>query len=72
MSTKRKKIKDTRIDTLVGRQTGLCRNVRFSGRLHVDGTIKGNVVAEEFNGIQNSRVRSLEKYANPNLKDLAA
>ncbi len=47
MFAKRMKIKDTRIDTLVGRQTELCGDVRFSGRLHVDGTIKGNVVAED-------------------------
>jgi cytoskeletal protein CcmA (bactofilin family) len=47
MFGKRKKIKGTKIDTLVGRQTELFGDVRFSGWLHVDGTIKGNVVAED-------------------------
>jgi cytoskeletal protein CcmA (bactofilin family) len=47
MFSKRRKIKGTRIDTLIGRQTELFGDVRFSGWLHVDGTVKGNVVAED-------------------------
>jgi len=47
MFVKRKKIKGTRIDTLIGQQTELLGDVRFSGWLHVDGTVKGNVVAED-------------------------
>ena len=43
---KNKKQKATKIDTLVGQQTEVVGNIRFSGGLHVDGTIKGNVVAE--------------------------
>ncbi|MHB1240133.1 MAG: bactofilin family protein [Gammaproteobacteria bacterium] len=35
-----------RIDTLVGQRTEVHGDVRFSGGLHVDGTVKGNVVAE--------------------------
>jgi cytoskeletal protein CcmA (bactofilin family) len=42
---KRKKRKTTRIDTLVGPNTELRGDVQFSGGLHVDGTIKGNVTA---------------------------
>ena len=41
-----KKRKTTRIDTLVGQHTEVQGDVRFSGGLHVDGTIKGNVIAE--------------------------
>jgi cytoskeletal protein CcmA (bactofilin family) len=33
------------VDTLVGRQTELHGDVRFSGGLHIDGTIKGNVTS---------------------------
>ena len=42
---KRTKRKATRIDTLVGPNTELRGDVQFSGGLHVDGTIKGNVTA---------------------------
>lgn len=42
----RKKVRTTRIDSLIGRQTELCGDLRFTGGLHVDGTIKGNVTAE--------------------------
>ncbi|GMQ84418.1 MAG: polymer-forming cytoskeletal protein [Gammaproteobacteria bacterium] len=34
------------IDTVIGSQTRLEGDIRFSGGLHVDGTIKGNLVAE--------------------------
>lgn len=43
----RKKIRTTKVDSLIGRQTELCGDVHFTGGLHVDGTIKGNVTAEE-------------------------
>ena len=43
----RKKIRTTKIDTLIGSKTEMLGDVRFSGGLHVDGTVKGNVVAEE-------------------------
>jgi cytoskeletal protein CcmA (bactofilin family) len=42
----RKKVRTTKIDSLIGRQTELCGDLRFTGGLHVDGTIKGNVTAE--------------------------
>jgi cytoskeletal protein CcmA (bactofilin family) len=35
----------TGVDTLIGRQTEVLGDVRFSGGLHVDGKIKGKVVA---------------------------
>lgn len=41
-----RKRKTTRIDTLVGQHSVVTGDVKFSGGLHVDGTIKGNVIAE--------------------------
>jgi cytoskeletal protein CcmA (bactofilin family) len=42
-----KKFTSAKIDTLVGKETTIEGNVVFKGGLHVDGTIKGNVIAEE-------------------------
>ena len=47
MFGKKKGFSAARIDTLVGQGTEITGNLVFSGGLHVDGTIKGNVVAEE-------------------------
>ena len=41
-----KKSASARIDTIIGQHTHLQGDVRFSGGLHVDGRITGNVVAE--------------------------
>lgn len=41
-----KKTPPGRIDTLVGRNTTITGDLRFSGGLHVDGTVQGNVSAE--------------------------
>ncbi len=38
--------KGTKIDTLIGQNSELQGDIVFSGGLHVDGTIKGNVFAE--------------------------
>lgn len=38
-----KKIKSSKIDTLVGQGVEVTGNVKFHGGLHLDGTIKGNV-----------------------------
>jgi len=35
----------TSVDTLIGRQTEILGDVHFSGGLHVDGRIKGKVIA---------------------------
>ncbi len=42
----RRKRKTNRIDTLVGQHTVVSGDVRFTGGLHVEGTIKGNVESE--------------------------
>ena len=36
----------TRMDTLVGSQSEVCGDVKFTGGLYIEGTIKGNVLAE--------------------------
>lgn len=43
-----KKVKavSAKVDTIVGQQTQIEGDVRFSGGLHVDGRIRGNVIAE--------------------------
>lgn len=43
---KPRKQKTTRIDTLIGQQTEVTGDIKFTGGLHIDGTIKGNVIAE--------------------------
>lgn len=47
MFGRKKGFNAARIDTLVGQGTVVTGDVVFSGGLHVDGTVKGNVVAEE-------------------------
>jgi cytoskeletal protein CcmA (bactofilin family) len=37
--------KATSVDTLIGRQTEILGDVRFSGGLHIDGRVKGTVIA---------------------------
>ena len=37
----------SRIDCLIGAGTSIEGNVAFSGGLRVDGTVRGNIVAEE-------------------------
>lgn len=47
MFGKKKAFSSARIDTLVGQGTEISGDLVFSGGLHVDGKIIGNVVAEE-------------------------
>ncbi len=39
--------KTTRMDTIIGPHSQVVGEIKFSGGLHVEGTIKGNVIAEE-------------------------
>ena len=41
-----KKLKSTKVDTLVGQNTQIHGDIHFSGGLHIDGVIKGNVMAD--------------------------
>ena len=47
MFGRKKGFSAARIDTLIGQGTEINGDLVFSGGLHVDGTIKGNVIAEE-------------------------
>jgi len=42
----KKKRKSTRIDTLIGQSSEFVGNISFSGGLHIDGTVRGNVHAQ--------------------------
>jgi cytoskeletal protein CcmA (bactofilin family) len=42
-----KKIKSSKIDTLVGQGVEVTGNINFQGGLHLDGTIKGNVTTAD-------------------------
>lgn len=42
-----KKIKSSKIDTLIGEGVDLCGNINFQGGLHLDGVINGNVTSAE-------------------------
>lgn len=47
---KKKKRKTTRIDTLVGQYTVVNGDMKFTGGLHVEGVIMGNVYAQDDDG----------------------
>ncbi|MBK1673389.1 cell shape determination protein CcmA [Ectothiorhodospira shaposhnikovii] len=47
MWSRRKKLKPARVDTVVGRNTVITGDVRFSGGLHLEGTVRGNLLAED-------------------------
>jgi cytoskeletal protein CcmA (bactofilin family) len=49
--------RNTEIDSLVGGNTKICGDVHFTGGLHVDGIIEGNVIA----GSDNSVLTTSEK-----------
>lgn len=42
-----KKSSSMKVETLVGRNTELQGDIHFTGGLHIDGVIKGNVTAED-------------------------
>lgn len=45
-SSKKSKSNSTKVDTLIGHETEILGDVRFTGGLHIDGVVKGNVYAE--------------------------
>ncbi|SEQ41516.1 protein CcmA, bactofilin family [Ectothiorhodospira magna] len=47
MWSRRKKLKPTQVDTIVGRNTVITGDVKFSGGLHLEGTVHGNLLAED-------------------------
>ena len=44
---KRSKSAGARVDTIIGQQTQVSGDLHFSGGLHIDGHVKGNVIADE-------------------------
>jgi cytoskeletal protein CcmA (bactofilin family) len=52
MFGKGKKVKkaNARVDTIIGQQTQVEGDLHFTGGLHIDGRIKGNVIAENGSG----------------------
>jgi cytoskeletal protein CcmA (bactofilin family) len=46
MLLRKKRIRSPRISTVIGQGTAIEGNIRFSGGLHVDGVIKGNVISD--------------------------
>lgn len=46
MLGKRKKPKVSKVDSLIGKHSEVIGNIKFSGGLHVDGTVNGSVFAE--------------------------
>jgi len=57
MFSNKKAKRTTELDSLVGENTRFVGDVHFSGGLHVDGTVKGNVIAEG----DNSHLTTSEK-----------
>ena len=41
------KNKNIKVDTLIGNNTEITGNVKFSGGLHIDGSIIGNILADD-------------------------
>ena len=46
MFSNKKAKRTTELDSLIGENTKFVGDVHFSGGLHIDGTVKGNVIAE--------------------------
>lgn len=44
---KKGKSAGARVDTIIGQQTQISGDLHFSGGLHIDGQVKGNVIANE-------------------------
>ncbi len=57
---KSRKTRTAQVDTLVGQETEINGDIRFSGGLHVDGTIRGNVIA----GDESSSVLTLSEHGS--------
>ncbi len=47
MLRKSKKRKPSTVDSLIGQNSQIIGDFRFSGGLHIDGTVKGNVLADD-------------------------
>ena len=43
----KKKIKTMQVDTLVGKQSKIVGDILFTGGVHIEGEVEGNLMAEE-------------------------
>ncbi len=43
----KKKVKSTQIDTLIGHNTTVTGDIHFSSGLHIEGTLNGNLIADD-------------------------
>lgn len=46
-NAKKSRSANAKVDTLIGHETEITGDLRFNGGLHIDGVIKGNVIAED-------------------------
>ena len=44
---KKESSEDVAVNTIIGQQSRVEGNIHFTGSLHIDGEIKGNIIAEE-------------------------
>ena len=44
---KKSRSASAKVDTIIGQQTQISGDLHFSGGLHIDGHVKGNVIADE-------------------------
>ena len=47
MLRRKKKRRPTTVDSLIGQNSRIIGDFRYSGGLHIDGTVKGNVLADD-------------------------
>lgn len=45
-NAKKSRSANAKVDTLIGHETEIAGDIRFNGGLHIDGVVKGNVIAE--------------------------
>lgn len=45
-NAKKSRSANAKVDTLIGHETEIAGDIRFTGGLHIDGVVKGNVIAE--------------------------
>ena len=50
MLARQRRLKPKKVDTIIGPNTELLGDVRFAGELVIEGTVRGNVVADDDTG----------------------
>jgi len=52
----KKKIKTMRVDTLIGKNSKIVGDILYTGGVHVEGEVEGNLMAREENRLSPLRV----------------